>query len=334
MNTDLHDDDLRRLLSEADPAELTDSDEAVDRVLQRLDLSTEPRAQRPRRRWWDLALAACAGAALVAGTVVVSQTTTGGNDVGVAYEGSAPAMTEVAPSEQGAADGADSVTSSPQALARDASAVVATDDLPGARELFITTVTDVGGRVTSESSTTQGSNSVTSADIYPPSPSVPGVSVTAEVPTQAYDRVVASLRELGEIIQFTQSTVDVGAEVADTKARVAALRSSVTTLRGLLDEAQSVSDVVNLENAIAQRQSELDGLLAQQRFLESQVAVARISVQLLQPDDAAELFGSPSRWDDFSEAISTLWMGLGRALLWTSPLWIIGALWWLRQRRR
>lgn len=331
MNTDLHDDDLRHLLQNADPAKHADSisDGAVDRVWQRLDLSSAPPTRASRRRWWDLALAACAGAALVAGTIVVSETV-GGPDSSTSMEAGAPAATELSPADKGSASDA---ASTPETLARDASAVVAAQDLRAARDAFVATVQQAGGRVTSESTTTDSATGPT-PDIYPPPPTVPGVSIAAEVPTQAYDSVVASLSDLGTVVQFTQSTVDMGSEVADTKARIASLRSSVTTLRGLLDQAQTISEVIDLENAIATRQSELDGLVAQQRYLESQVAQARILVQLLEPDDAAAIYGSPSRWDRVTDALGDVWMWVGRVLLWTSPLWVILAGWFVYRRRR
>jgi len=232
----------------------------------------------------------------------------------------------------------------PTTLARDASAVVATDDVRAARDAFVATVAGLGGRVTSESSEnsensggdlTVGTDSgAPSAGIYPPPASIPGVSLAVEVPSENYDAVVSAVYELGDVVAFTQSSVDVGTEIADTRARIAALRSSVATLRGLLDQATSVSQVVEVEGAITERQSELDGLLAQQRYLNSQVEQARISVRLI-PPDAAQAYGAqPSPWRQILDTLATAWSWAGRILLLTSPAWVIALIWWLVRRRR
>lgn len=302
------DDELRSALAALDPAPEGDSD-----VLQTLRAHIDTEPARPRRRWLDLAIAACLGAALVGGGGAVTSILTTSTADSASVE-SAPALQM--------ADGPTPTDS----LAKDAAAVVATEDVTGARDAFVARVLQAGGRVTGE---TIGGQLM--PEMYPAPTS--GATVAVEVPADSYDATLAYLRELGEVVQFDASSVDQGAEIADTQARIVALQASVDTLRGLLDEATSVTEVVRLENAITNRQAKLDGLRAQQRYLQDQVAEARFTARFVTPKDAAVLTGgSTSVWQQLRDGLVTAWLWVGRILLWTSPIWILGLLWWRRRR--
>lgn len=328
------DDDLRAALKNLDPAPAPDP-QILQNARQRLVLEREsPQPPERRRRWVQLAAAACLGAAVVTGVGIVANTySPGGSDsASVASQESGSAMDgAVAEPSSGAARS----TQDPK-LARDASAVVAADDVQAARDEFVDTVRSLGGRVTSETTTTTGGQAEPAPDIavYPPIPTGPGVNLAVEVPADKYDQAVAAIQPLGAVVQFSQSSVDTGTEIADGKARIAALAASVATLQDLLSRAESISDVIALEEAISQRQSELDALSAQQRYLESQVTQARISLELMTPEDAAERYGTTSSWwQQVTNVLAGSWLWLGRVLLWTSPLWLLGLGWWLWRRR-
>lgn len=366
------DDDLRGALASLDPAtEYSTADPsgvnasaALDsawmRVQQKLDPGGEApspadRAAAPptRRRWWELAAAACLGAALVGGAVAATQSfTVDQTDTGAvtAAPGAAPgdAATDGAVSAEVAPNGAvsdgaapNSVSSSSASIARSASATVATEQLLAARDSYVATITGLGGRVTSETvTTTGGGNGAVEpmpADIaiYPPIYSGAGIYLDMEVPTAQYEQAVAAIAPLGEVIEVSQSSYDTGTSIVEGEARIGALQESLTRLEALLTQAESVNEVIEVENAIAARQSELDALTAQQRYLAGQVEQARISLRLLTPQDVQELSSGPETWwEQFTAGVADAWMWLGRALAWTSPLWIGGLLCWLLSHRR
>lgn len=341
MNSiDSTDEGLRAQLKTLDPQPGEPDQETVDRVWERLQ-SPDARVPepKPRRQWLGLAIAACLGAALVGGGLVVTDSLTSGGSGSSTVSEQAPSTTMMDSPVEGAAVPGDASqeAQASSTLARDASAVVATEDVRAARDSFVATVNGLNGTVVSEGTTTGPNDPLTaSPDIamYPPAPSGPGISLSVEVPADSYDQAVAAVGGLGEVVQFSQSAQEVGAQYAQGKARIASLRASLATLRGLMDQATSISDVIALEDAIAQRQSDLDALTSQQRYLESQISQARISVQLMTPGDAAALYDTTeSWWEQVGQALSAAWAWLGRALLWTSPLWLAGLLWWSRRRR-
>lgn len=310
----------------------------------------------PRRRLWELAAAACLGAALVGGSVLLARDfTSGGSDSAVVAGESgsvavAPGDAAVSSTEPYAGDAVDgsasaSTSAGPGAgdasIARSASATVATEDPRSARDEYVATVTGLGGSVTSETITSSGAGNgpvqpmPADAAIYPPIYSGAGIFLDVEVPAAQYDQAIAAISPLGEVIELSQSSYDTGTSLPETEARIAALQQSLGRLQALLSQASNVGEVIQLENAITARQSELDALAAQQGFLASQVEKSRISLRLITPADAQDLNGaSDTWWGSFTAGISEAWMWLGRALAWTSPLWIGGLVWWLLRRRR
>lgn len=237
-------------------------------------------------------------------------------------------------------------------LVRSASVLVGTDEIEAERETFVATILGLGGRVTSETVVTEGSGRdlgvgtqmLTDQDLamsspgFPWYPTGPGVWLSVEVPAANYERAVAAARGAGDVVRSEQSSYDVGTQIADVDARIAALEASVARLTDLMAQADGVSEVIKLEQAISTRQAELDALGARQRELANQTEMSRVSLTLMSPEDARGAVDpdpEPPRtwWESLLAGLGQFWEWLGRALLIVSPLLIAaGIIWWVRRR--
>jgi len=255
---------------------------------------------------------------------------------------------DLAANESGAGTAtADSDEATEPALVRSGSLLVGTEDVGAARDAFVATVLGMGGRITSETVITEGSPAAqpyaaedyAASYPYPWYPSGPGIWLTVQVPVESYDAAIDAARSAGEVVRMQQSSYDVGAQISDVDARISALEASLERLTALMGRAEDVADVIALEQAIAQRQSELDGLRAQQRDLANQTAMSQIGLTLMSPQDARDSVNpqpeAPSWWESFLEGLGQFWAWLGSALLIVSPLVLAGAIiWWVRRRRK
>ncbi len=242
-----------------------------------------------------------------------------------------------------------------QTLVRSGSMLVGTDDVTAGRDSFVAAVLGMGGRIMSETVTSQGNGGgsgggevpygadmMTSSDMglsypYPWYPQGPGIWLSVEVPAQSYDEAIEAARATGEVVQLQQSAYDVGSQITDVDARIEALESSLARLTALMDDATGISDVVALEAAIAARQSELDSLRAQQRELANQTSMSGISLTLMSPEDARGTVDPEpqlSWWESFTKGLAQFWSWLGHALIIVSPLLLaVAIIWWVRRRR-
>ena len=369
------DEDLRALLVRADPVVGGPVGPAPVRLLEQVLADAVGGSQEhpvERRTWlqrhWQgslLVAATVATLALAVPSVLPGLTGSGADDSAAAAgavasenaarESAAVGAPESAGGGESAVDtatGIDTADLSGERLVRSASLLVGAEDITAERDRFVATILDLGGRVAAESVVTQGSDGSTAASVdvadastgvavgqsYPWYPSGPGIWLTVEVPARSYDEAVQAARSAGEVVRSEQSSYDVGTQITDVNARIRALESSLATLTGLMDEAESISDVVALEAAISARQSELDALKAVRRDLASQTAMSQVSLTLMSPQDALDAVDpqpDSSWWEQFLAGLADLWAWLGRALLILSPLLAaLGIIWWVRRRGR
>lgn len=172
--------------------------------------------------------------------------------------------------------------------------------------------------------------------------------MTLVVPGTKLDSVLTDLEELGTRIDRKISIDDVTDEVVDVDSRVKSQRRSVIRARALLDRANTISEIVRVEEELADREEELESLLARQEALQGQVAMAPITLALLptkpkpkpsKSDDDDEpvgfLAGLAGGWDAFVTVLTGLATAVGAAapFLLVFGLPALGVLWAWRRRR-
>lgn len=223
------------------------------------------------------------------------------------------------------------------------------------------TVTNAGGYIAAESegvgpqtlpsaNTTADSSESTATGVSPmtlPAANAADGSNQAlllmRVPPQRLDAVLAAIGGDGRVSYRTQSETDVTGQVADVASRITSAQASLTELRGLIDKAASMNDLISLEQALDSRESDLESLEAQQRALSDQVQYATLTLGFYQPARTAAPAPKPTpHHTGFVAALATGWHALWvtvRALLtllgWVLPFAVpIALLWWLTRRLR
>ncbi len=167
------------------------------------------------------------------------------------------------------------------------------DDVAGAAQSAASVATDAGGLVADEQMTDDGT-----------------ATLTLRVPNDAHTSAVQQLEELGEVTDKSHTTEDVTQEIVDTDSRVSSQRASIDRIRGLLNDANELSDVITIESELASREADLDALLTKQDRLAGQAAMATITVSLHateeepvdEEDDTGFLAGLSGGWDTLASA--------------------------------
>lgn len=184
-------------------------------------------------------------------------------------------------------------------VTRQASVVLRVADTKEAAASIRTLATQTGGWVTWE-------------EMYDASStSTPYSMITVQVPSSKLEQTLDALAGLGTVESRTISSADVTAEVVDVESRIKTMRESIARLNALMEKATKISDIAAIEGELAQRQAELESLLAQQKWLTSQVEMAPIQVTLVtkgaeyrQPNPFVE--GFRQGWAAFIESIRVL----------------------------
>ena len=166
-------------------------------------------------------------------------------------------------------------------------------------------------------------------------------TLTLRIPNDGYEDALTDLADLGERSNLERSVEDVTEEVADTESRIASSEAALETLRGYLDEADSVDELLEVESHIQDRQEELEAFQARLETLENQTAYSTVSLSLRsvhEPRDDIDADDPPgflSGLDSGARALLTLGQGLLTLVGWLLPfavaVTVVGLgpwLWW------
>lgn len=101
-----------------------------------------------------------------------------------------------------------------------------------------------------------------------------------KVAPQDFEEALSRLAGLGEVRNQTVSADDVTRQIVDLQSRIQTAMTSVERLRELLEEATDIDTIIELENQLLARETQLETLRGQLRTLEDQVALATIALTL------------------------------------------------------
>src|SRR5690606_36254834 len=92
------------------------------------------------------------------------------------------------------------------------------------------------------------------------------------IPAASLDDVREQIAELGRVESTHTTSTEVGVQQRDLDARITTLTTSIARYNQWLETAQTTKDLIELESAIADRQTQLERLEAERRALADQVA--------------------------------------------------------------
>jgi len=154
---------------------------------------------------------------------------------------------------------------------------------------------------------------------------------TARVPSDRFDSVMASLRELvlapdddrlaGSVLFESASTEDVTGQYIDAEARVRALRSSEKQLLVLMERAEAVKDILAVSRELSRVTAELEAQQSVAQRLASLSTLSTIHVSVQQP--AASWQAPPptpprpqlSVWRQALKEVGQFWKWMGRLVV-------------------
>ncbi len=170
-------------------------------------------------------------------------------------------------------------------------------------------------------------------------------TLVLRVPADRFTSTLDSLARLGDEQSRLVQAEDVTEQLVDLDARIATQQASLDRVRDLLARAQTIGEIVSLENELTQRQAELDSLLQRRETMSGLVALATITVVLHGPsgpeatDDEPEtgfLAGLRAGWKGFLASVKVVLTVAGWLLPWAiaigGPVWLV--LWIARRRHR
>ena len=147
--------------------------------------------------------------------------------------------------------------------------------------------------------------------------------LVVRIPSDQVTVTLADLEELGTVQDLSLISTEVTDQVRDLAARIRALEISIARLEDLLERAGTITEIVNAEQVLTDRQVELESVQAQQAALADQVAMSTIRLELWteatvpEPDPEPGFWGGlVSGWNALVDTTSNVLHVLGILLPW------------------
>lgn len=301
------------------------------------DLTRSPRPVR--RPWRTSAAAVLVAATLLAGCSQSSDPADGAQAVGPRSE--AAQSDAGAASSENQSDASDATSS--DLVARATASMITTAHVgvvvadPAKAALAVSELVDQsGGRVTAREEVTPAADEDGQA----------WANLTVRIPADTMTSMLASLATLGSVENTTMTSTDASSEVTDLSARVEAMQISASRLETFMSQASSTTELLEAEQTLTERQSELEALAAQQARLADQIALSTLTIALTTApqapappvvEEASTGFwaGLTSGWGALMSTLTVVVTAFGVALPW---LVLAGAGYvifrWIRRRVR
>lgn len=191
-------------------------------------------------------------------------------------------------------------------LIRRASARLQTDDFSAAEAALNALVVEQGGYY--ESAAVEGGG------YYDRNAARYG-SYVIRVPRQAYDTFLSGVDGVGYVVSLNQSSEEIGEVYFDTEARLRTQQTKQTRLLALLEQATTMEDIIDLENALSEVEYQIEQYSTELRRYDSLVDYATIGVELYEVRRLSDGAGTADRLGTrISTALSEGAQGAGEAL--------------------
>lgn len=300
--------------------------------------------RKSRRRGWLTGVGIAA--AFVAGVLITPPllNTVGGSSTDGG--GSIVGLSESSGADIAVPEGVDASSSSPVGSEADsaereiiasAQATVRVDDIGRAVDAVTGLAEARGGYVES----TDVSADPNAADLtIPEQPAGDYGWISIRVPSADLTDVIDDLGDTGVVVSSSLSKQDVTSTAIDLRARVEATRASVSRLTELMSQSADVSELIEAEVALTDRQAQLESYEQQLAALEDQVAMSSLQVQLI-PEASATTpepdgFGAGllAGWNGLIVSLNALVVTVGFLLPWLVIAGAVFVVIWVARRMR
>lgn len=126
--------------------------------------------------------------------------------------------------------------------------------------------------------------------------------LTARIPAETSDEFAGQLGSLGTLISQSESAEDVTLQYTDTESRIASLKTEQERLNALLEKADSLENIISLEERLTEVRYELENYMSQKKLYDDLISYSTVNIVLEEVNYTVEV--------DDSSIISRISTGL------------------------
>ncbi|MBR6627465.1 MAG: DUF4349 domain-containing protein [Lachnospiraceae bacterium] len=104
--------------------------------------------------------------------------------------------------------------------------------------------------------------------------------ITVRIPQDKLDIFVSSVSELGNVVRRSESVQNVTLKYVDLDSHKKALQAEYDRLIQLLEKAESIEDIITIENRLSSVRYQIEGMEAQLRTIDNQVSYSTVYMNI------------------------------------------------------
>ncbi len=118
---------------------------------------------------------------------------------------------------------------------------------------------------------------------------------TVRIPAEKLDAFLTAANENGKIVTKTENQQNVTLEYVDLESRISAYKTEQATLTGLLEKAESLENVLSIQERLSEVNYQIESYTAQLRVLENRVSYSTVTLRIDEVERVTET--EPSLWE-------------------------------------
>ena len=135
---------------------------------------------------------------------------------------------------------------------------------------------------------------------------------TVRIPVEHLDSFLEAISQKGVIAEKSTSQEDVTLQYVDTQAHVTALRTEEESLLRLLEQAESVEDIISIQDRLSGVRYEIESYESQLRTYDTPVDYATVTLNVDETSHVQENPVSDSVWGQISANLKENLYGIGQ----------------------
>lgn len=143
------------------------------------------------------------------------------------------------------------------------------------------------------------------------------------VPAEKYSQFLSSTGDLGYVVHKDESSEDVGTQYYDTEARLKTQRTKQERLLALLEKAESMEDIISLENALSDVEYQIEQYSSELNRYDGLISFSTFTVRLYEVKRVTQEVGETAPLGQrmaagFQASVRNLSQGCQDFLIWAS----------------
>ena len=181
-------------------------------------------------------------------------------------------------------------------------------------EEFDTLLQNVQNRITSLGGYVENSEIYNGSGYYDGYSSMRSANLTARIPAEKLDEFLSLVSEMSNVTRKNESVTDVTLQYVDMQSHKQALQAEQTRLLELMEQAESIEDIISLESRLSEVRYQIESMESQLRTFDNQVSYSTVELYIEEVEKYTPI-EEPGRLQKMTEGFVDSLQGVGNGFL-------------------